>query len=239
MIKRGLLIITILLPLCLMGIGLVTGPQAAAVPADEPSPDAKPAQCFKLTGDPPKAKKINCSQLDGLPNTAARADFGTPGAPYVDDTCYLVAWGVFTARLGSEKCNQWREEAGLRAQSDDPSADGGLDTGFNRRPTSGEGKVCGGGEGNNEVTVSFAIGCRGEGNPIVDMTFAIIRFLSVGVGIIAVGSIILGGIQYTTSSGSPEKTAKAMSRISNTVIALLIYFLIFAILNWVVPGGVF
>jgi hypothetical protein len=87
--------------------------------------------------------------------------------------------------------------------------------------------------------ISLDIGCSGEGNGIVDMTFAIIRFLSVGVGVVAVGSIIVGGIQYTTSNGSPEATAKAIGRISNTAIALLIYFLIFAILNWLIPGGVF
>ena len=106
-----------------------------------------------------------------------------------------------------------------------------------QEPVGGDGKHCG--DEARRVVVSLNIGCRGVNNPIVDMTFAFIRFMSVGVGVVAVGSIILGGIQYTASSGDPKNTAKAISRISNTVIALLLYFLIFAILSWIVPGGLF
>lgn len=97
------------------------------------------------------------------------------------------------------------------------------------------GTTCGAGEDKVETHIDF--GCTGKGNPIIDLSFAIIRFLSIGVGIVVVASLIVAGIQYTSSSGDPQATAKALKRIANTVAALVLYLFIFAILNWLVPAG--
>lgn len=107
---------------------------------------------------------------------------------------------------------------------------------------------CGKGE-DLRVKVSFDIGCLGNDydpsnpdakfNPIVDMAFALLRFLSVGVGLIVAGSMVWAGIQYSTSRGNPQATEAALKRISNAVIALLIYIFAWAILNFLVPGGLF
>lgn len=98
---------------------------------------------------------------------------------------------------------------------------------------------CGGSSnGNTPVTVSISFGCRGHGNPILDMTFAIIRFLSIGVGLVIVLSIIIGGLQYIGSQGNPENTNKAIERIRSALIALLVFIFAYAILNYVVPGQV-
>lgn len=93
--------------------------------------------------------------------------------------------------------------------------------------------------GENGVKISIDIGCRGQGNPIVDMLFAFIRFLSIGVGLVIVASIIVAGIQYTTSQGDPNATAKALGRVSSSAIALLIYIFAAALLNFVIPAGIF
>lgn len=98
---------------------------------------------------------------------------------------------------------------------------------------------CGGGSGEHSVQVSIDLGCKGHGNPISDMAFAIIRLLSIGVGLVVVGSIIVAGIQYTTSQDDPKATAAAEGRIKSAVIALLIYIFAFAILNYVIPAGFF
>jgi hypothetical protein len=66
-----------------------------------------------------------------------------------------------------------------------------------------------------------------------------ITLLSGLVGIIAVISLIVGGIQYSTSAGDPQKAAKAKGRILNTVIALVAYFFLYALLEFLVPGGIF
>lgn len=101
--------------------------------------------------------------------------------------------------------------------------------------TGGTGGKCGG--GNDQVNTIMDIGCRGRGNPIVDMLFAIIRILSIGVGVVVIGSVIFAGIQYVTSAGDPQNTAKAIERIRNTVIALVLYIFAYALLNWLIPAG--
>ncbi len=86
------------------------------------------------------------------------------------------------------------------------------------------------------VTTSIDLGCSHVGNPIVDLLFAIIRLLSDGVGLVVVGSIVVAGIQYTTSRADPNATAQAQNRIRSSLIALLIFIFAYAILNYVVPG---
>lgn len=98
-------------------------------------------------------------------------------------------------------------------------------------------KICG--SGSQTVKTAIDIGCQGKDNPIWDMIYAIIRFLSVGVGIVVVGSIIVAGIQYTVSRGDPQATANALKRVTNAAIALAMYILAFALLNFLVPGGLF
>lgn len=104
------------------------------------------------------------------------------------------------------------------------------------------GTVCGGGVDNKGnaiqgVTVSIDLGCKGSGNPITDLIFAVIRFLSDGVGLVVIGSIIWGGIQYSVSRGNPQATAQAIARIRGAVIALFIFIFGYAILNYLIPAG--
>jgi hypothetical protein len=95
--------------------------------------------------------------------------------------------------------------------------------------------TCGG--GTQAVSVAVDFGCEGKGNALVDMMFAIIRFLSVGVGIVVVGSLVWAGVQYTSSRGDPNATAKAKERIQSTLLALVVYIFAAAILNFVIPGN--
>ena len=99
------------------------------------------------------------------------------------------------------------------------------------------GDHCGGGAGNKSVATSINIGCRGKGNPIIDATFAIIRFLSTGVGIVIVGSTIYAGIQYTMSRGEPQLVATAINRLRANAWALLLFLFGYAILNYLIPGA--
>jgi Type IV secretion system pilin len=99
-------------------------------------------------------------------------------------------------------------------------------------------------ENENEVRVAFDFGCRGDQyngtlNPVIDIMFAIFRFLSAGVGLVVIGSIIVAGIQYATSAGNPQATQAAIKRISSSVLALLLFMFIFTLANFLVPGGLF
>lgn len=87
------------------------------------------------------------------------------------------------------------------------------------------------------VKVSINIGCEGKGYGLVDALFAIIRFLSVGVGLVVVASIVWAGIQYSAARDDPSAVAKARERIQSTLIALLVYIFASAILDFVLPAG--
>ena len=70
----------------------------------------------------------------------------------------------------------------------------------------------------------------------MDALFAIIRFLSIGVGLVIIGSLVVAGIQFTSSRGDPQGSANALKRVQSTFIALLLFLFTYAILNYIVPG---
>lgn len=112
-------------------------------------------------------------------------------------------------------------------------SNGKFQTGDNQNKTIRD--VCGGqGEA---VGVAIKIGCKGQGNPIADALFAIIRILSNLVGFVIIASIIYGGIQYIGSRGDPQSTALAVNRIRSSLFALLIFIFGYAILNYLIPAG--
>lgn len=96
---------------------------------------------------------------------------------------------------------------------------------------------CGGGTGHSAITTSINFGCSGNGNPILDLTFAIIRFLVAGVGVVIIASTIYAGIQYIISTGDPQKTNVAIGRIRSNIIALILFIFTYVIINYLVPGG--
>lgn len=95
--------------------------------------------------------------------------------------------------------------------------------------------VCG--SGDTKYTPSIELGCQGKGNAILDAAFAFIRFLSYGVGLVIVASMVYAGVQYIGSRGDPNANAQAVKRIQSNVTALLIFAFAFAIVNYVVPGA--
>lgn len=66
-----------------------------------------------------------------------------------------------------------------------------------------------------------------------------INILTAGIGLAAVGGIIYGAILYTSAGGSQEQVKKAMEVFTNVVIGVVAYALMFAGLNFLIPGGLF
>jgi hypothetical protein len=94
------------------------------------------------------------------------------------------------------------------------------------------------GTGDNAIRTKFNLGCSGRvDSPIKDLAYALISFLSAGVGVVIVIAIIVAGIRYSTSEGNPEATMQAKRSIQNALIGLVIYIFAFAIINYLVPGG--
>jgi hypothetical protein len=67
----------------------------------------------------------------------------------------------------------------------------------------------------------------------------LITLLSALVGVAVTISIIVGGIQYSSSNGNPQQITAAKTRIRDSVIALLAFFFLYTFLQFLVPGGVF
>ena len=65
-----------------------------------------------------------------------------------------------------------------------------------------------------------------------------IKILSAMVGILVTIALILGGIEYSTSAGDPQKAAKAKGRITKAVLALVAYIFLYAFLQFIIPGGI-
>lgn len=77
-----------------------------------------------------------------------------------------------------------------------------------------------------------------EENPIYVRLVEIINFLSIGVGIVVAISVAVGGFQYMASRGDPGATSAAIKRLNQAATAIALYVFGWAILNWLIPGGI-
>lgn len=73
---------------------------------------------------------------------------------------------------------------------------------------------------------------------IIDIIVIAINFLSAIAGIVFVVSIMISGFQYMTARDNAGQIQKAKSRIISTLIALAIYVFMYALLNFLIPGGI-
>jgi hypothetical protein len=87
------------------------------------------------------------------------------------------------------------------------------------------------------IPVNDAAGNPIPGGPIIFYLKEILWLVNRLVGAIVVLVLVIGGIQYITSAGDPTNVKKAKSRITAAMTALLLYFMMVAILNFLIPGG--
>lgn len=133
----------------------------------------------------------------------------------------------------------------------DPDEQACLQEAFDNADTIPEGLKCkdsGGGTVDGMIQISVGIGggskCIpvGDGsietNPIITLLKTALRVMSIGVGLVVVASIVIAGIQYSASQGNPQIAAEAKKRLLNAVIGLVMFIFAFALLNFLVPGGV-
>jgi len=66
-----------------------------------------------------------------------------------------------------------------------------------------------------------------------------LKILTAGVGIAAVGGIVYGAILFASARDSAEQVKKAIGIITNVAIGIVAYGLMFLILNFLIPGGIF
>jgi hypothetical protein len=76
-------------------------------------------------------------------------------------------------------------------------------------------------------------------SPIWQLLIIVIKILTGGIGVLAVAGIVYGSILYTTAGGSAEQVKKAIEVFRNVVIGIVAYALMFAFMNFIIPGGIF
>lgn len=103
--------------------------------------------------------------------------------------------------------------------------------------------------GKNEcggVKTYFDYGCKGkdtdagaEKNPIFSILLFIMNLIAGLVSLVVVGGILYGAFLYTSARDNSQQTQKGIQVITDAVIALILYFALYAIVNYLVPGGLF
>jgi hypothetical protein len=66
-----------------------------------------------------------------------------------------------------------------------------------------------------------------------------INVLTAGVGVIALGGIVYGSVLYTSAGGNQEQVKKAIGIFTNVAIGVIAFAGMWALLNFLIPGGVF
>lgn len=78
-----------------------------------------------------------------------------------------------------------------------------------------------------------------ENNGVWGLLLIVINILTAGVGLVAVGGIIYGAVLYASAEDRSDQVNQAKQIITNVVIGLVLFALMWALLNFIVPGGVF
>lgn len=78
-----------------------------------------------------------------------------------------------------------------------------------------------------------------QDNPIFVYLRYFLIFLAGGVGLAVVGGIVAGSYLYITARASASQTQQGQNMIINSVIGLLLFIFMYAILQFIIPGGVF
>lgn len=81
-------------------------------------------------------------------------------------------------------------------------------------------------------------GSPGSGGVIMAYVRLVIAFLSSLVGLVVILMLVIAGVQYITAAGNSSQVAAAKGRIQNALIGLFLFILMYAILNYLIPGGI-
>jgi hypothetical protein len=93
----------------------------------------------------------------------------------------------------------------------------------------------------NECASILAMFCEDAdrgGQGIFDLLNLIVNILTVGVGIAATVGIVISAIQYITAREKEDQAKKARTRIFEIVLGMIIWAVMWIVLNFLMPGGV-
>lgn len=77
-----------------------------------------------------------------------------------------------------------------------------------------------------------------EKSGVMGILTVVVNIMAAAVGILAIGAFVYAGIVYASAADSQEKVKQARGIIFNTVIGLVLFVALYALVNFIVPGGV-
>ena len=83
------------------------------------------------------------------------------------------------------------------------------------------------------------INCSGGGNGITDVLCLAVSIFMVAVGILVAIGIVIVGLQYLTARDNEEQVRKSKRRLFHIVIGVAVYILMWPLVNWLLPNGMF
>lgn len=89
------------------------------------------------------------------------------------------------------------------------------------------------------------IGCESgdpkklEENAIWKILILTLNIMATGVGVLAVLGVVWAAVLYTTAADRADQIKKAKDMILNVVIGIVAFGLMYAFLNFLIPGGIF
>lgn len=78
-----------------------------------------------------------------------------------------------------------------------------------------------------------------EDNAIWKLLIMILNIMIAGVGILAVAGVVYASVLYATAADRADQVKKAKDIIWNVVIGVLSFGLMYSLLNFLIPGGIF
>ena len=100
--------------------------------------------------------------------------------------------------------------------------------------------TCGTDASGNPVQISGALGgscANGNANPIFALIDTIVTFATGIFGIVLVLMIVIAGLEYVISGGSPEKTKGAKTRLEQAATGFVLFVIMWGVLQVLLPAG--
>lgn len=86
---------------------------------------------------------------------------------------------------------------------------------------------------------TIIVNCSNSDNGVWGLIIVAINILTAGIGVVAVGGIIYASVLYASAEDKSEQVNQAKDLITNVVIGIIAYALMFSLLQFLIPGGIF
>ncbi|NLA43322.1 hypothetical protein GX865_04200 [Candidatus Saccharibacteria bacterium] len=78
-----------------------------------------------------------------------------------------------------------------------------------------------------------------DGSPLWALLTIVLNVGIVMVGVVSVGAIVYAGIIYASANDDQSQLAKSKTVIKNTFIGLIVFAVMYSMLQFIIPGGIF